>query len=261
MPETPRMGYIYEPQGEPTWYQTFVAFMNQIDTDEYASFEDPLLMLTGGGMITLDTGTDELTWTEDFELLSMLTGAKITIEAGTLTGFEAGKVAYIEVSRPLTSNTVKTLAVTDTIRGNRNFVFIAMRKDDSVFFRNHSDRQAFSNFDYRGTSKVTTANATSGGGVVTGSINLGISKGSMWQLTVTAIGNTVDTDIEFFADSGLTEKLYEELTKDCYTSPFVDGVSWFVGDLTDGLIYYRMTNNGASDSVYDLEPVGFGEVI
>ena len=261
MTRTPRMGYIYEPQGEPTWYQTFVAFMNQLDADEYASFEDPLLMLSGGGMITLDTGTDELTWTEDFELVSMLTGGVITIEAGTLAGMEAGKIAYVEVARPITSNQVKTLAITDTIRENRNYVFIALRKSDSVYFRNHSDRQAFTNFDYRGTSKVTTASASSGGGVITGSINLGILKGSMWQLSVTAIGNTVDTDIEFFADSGLTESLYSETGKDCYSSAFVDGVSWFVGDLTGGLIYYRLTNQGANASVYDLEPVGFGEVV
>ena len=260
MPQTSRMGYIYEPQGEPTWFQTFVAFMNQLDADEYASFEDPLLMLTGGGMITLDTGTDELTWTEDFTLMSMLTGGLITIEPGTLAGFEAGKIAYIDVSRPMTGSQIKTMAVTDSIRDNRNYVFIAIRRGNSVYFRNHSDRQAFSGFDYRGASKVTTGSAASGGGTTTGSINLGILKGSMWQLTVTALGNTVNSDIEFFADSGLTEQLYSQTGKDCYTSPFVDGSSWFVGDLTNGLIYYRITNNGANASVYELEPVGFGEM-
>lgn len=261
MPQTPRMGYLYGAEEQDPWYDIHVAFMNQLDNDQYASFEDPSLILRGGGNISLDAVANELTWTAKFELMSMLTGGIMTIQPATLTGFEDGKVAYVEISRPLIGVKTGTLAVADNIGGNRNYVFIALRRGSVVYFRNHVNRTAFHMYDFLGMSKITTALALAGGGTVDGSINLGVDSGSNWRLSVKALMDTVNTSIEFFSDVGLTDRLYFAPNKDCYTSPHDDRVPWWFGTLTSGLIYYRLTNHGANNSTYELELVGFGPMV
>jgi hypothetical protein len=117
-------------------------------------------------------------------------------------------------------------------------------------------------FDFRGASKVTTGNATAGGGNTTGDIEVGIAAGAVIALKVTAAGVTVDSDIEFFADAARTNRIYFAEGKDCNTSPHVDGTAWaclsFSAELEDAKLYYKITNNGANDSTYDIELFGFG---
>jgi len=116
--------------------------------------------------------------------------------------------------------------------------------------------------DKRGASKTVTASASSGGGTAVGSLSLGINSGLTVYLKVTANGNTTNSDIEFWRDVGKTDQVYQALGKDAFTSPFADGTPWsFVtaSDLTAGLLYYTITNNGANASTYDIEALFHGE--
>lgn len=261
MPTTGRMGFIYSGENEEHWWDIWVAMMDQFDVSIYSAIENPNLFLTGGGEITLNTSTHVLTWTEDFELLNVLTGGVATIAAGSLSGFVDGKIAYIEVSRPLSGAVTKIFQLTDSLSADASKVFIAMRRGSSVYCRNHANRVGFGLVDKWDTKKIVTDSASSGGGTVVGSPIIGIDMGSMWRLRVNANGNTVDSTIQFFSDAGMTDELYLAANKDCYAAPYDDGGSWFVGMLTDGRIHYKITNDGANASTYDIEFVGIGRMV
>jgi len=257
---TAKLGWIYPSEGQETWYQIFQTLIGQQDADVYSALEDPNLWLRGGGIISLDAGADELTWTEDMEILAMLTGGIITITADTLTGFEDGKIAYVEVARPVVGSRELTLQVADTIGDNRNNLFIAVRRGDTVYMRNQVNRASVALVDTFGALKTVTSSAASGGGTVTGSIAVGVAQAGMWRVKVVANGNTVDSTVKFFSDQGMTDQIYEAANQDCYTSPYEDrNPPWF-GTLTDGLLYYEITNDGANSSTYDIELAGMGEM-
>lgn len=246
-------------EGQTFWMEIYEALINQQDADVWASIENPNLIMRGGGEISLNTATDVLSWSGDIEIVSLLTGGKITIVASSLSGFVDGKIACINLSRPVSGESTATMQIADVLSTDRNKLFVALRNGSSLLVRNDANRQALTTINKWDTRKIVTSSVPSGGGIVSGSIPVGIVMGSAWRLRVTAIGNTTNTDIQFFADSGLTEKLYEALGEDCYSSPYDDGSSWFVGMLTDGLLYYKLTNNGANASVYHIELVGQGE--
>lgn len=104
----------------------------------------------------------------------------------------------------------------------------------------------------------TTGVATSGGGTVESSIDLsGAVIGEVVGLEVIAGGDTVDTDIEFFTDAGMLDRIYYATAKDCYTAPYRDMTSWalfsFDSEMVDRVLYYRFTNNGANNTTYDVK--------
>jgi hypothetical protein len=109
----------------------------------------------------------------------------------------------------------------------------------------------------------TTGTATSGGGTITGDILANISIGYIFALYVKATGNTIDSDIEFFADAARTDRIYYAQNKNCYTTAHVDRTPWacftFDNELESKKIYYKITNNGLNDSTYDIEMYGQGQ--
>lgn len=116
--------------------------------------------------------------------------------------------------------------------------------------------------DKRGGSKTVTSSASSGGGTATGSISMGIDSGVNVYLKVTANGNTTDSDIEFWRDSGKTDQVYQTLGVDAFTSAFADGTPWSLvtaSNLESQSLYYTITNNGANASTYDIELLAHGE--
>ncbi len=262
MPTTPKTGLIYPTEEQKPFWNIWEAFMSQLDAALYVSLEEPNLVLRGGGIVSINTSTDAMTWTEDLELMNLLTGGLVTISANSLSGMEAGKIAYVEVSRPVSGSTSGTLLCSDSIGDDLNKVFVAIRRGDDLYMRNHVNREAMISFSKWNTSKIVTASASASGSV-NGSIVVGVEEGAIWRTRITANGDTADTDIRFFSDAGLTEEMYTALTKDCYPdSPRTyhdDRVPWWCGQLTDGILYYRFDNNGANASTYDIEIAGFGK--
>lgn len=104
----------------------------------------------------------------------------------------------------------------------------------------------------------TTGTATSGGGTVESSIDLsGAVIGEVVGLEVIAIGDTDSTDIEFFTDAAMSDRIYYAAAKDCFAAPYRDMSSWamfsFTNEMVDRVLYYRFTNNGASNSTYTVK--------
>lgn len=238
----------------------FETMINQQDGDVWAALEEQSIYVSGGGTISLNTGTNVLSWSEDLILLSMLSGGKVTIPAGSLSGVTDGKVVYAAVSRPIIGSVSSALAVGDVISSLSSKSVIGTRSGTNFYMKNAANREAFMSIDHWGTGKVVTSSATSGGGTVTGSISVTVSDGTVQRLQVTANGNTVDSTIQFFSDAGMTDELYSAENKDCYTTPHDDRVPWWFGYLTSGLLYYKITNDGANNSTYDIEFVGFGKI-
>jgi len=115
----------------------------------------------------------------------------------------------------------------------------------------------------RGAMLELTASAASGGGTATGSIAMGFDYGQVISLRVKANGNTVLSDIEFFTDAAMTDRIYMASAKNCYTAPYHrDGTAWSAFSMANNLesqnLYYRITNNGANASTYDIELIAFG---
>ena len=119
--------------------------------------------------------------------------------------------------------------------------------------------------DKTGVYKTVTAKATAAGGTVSSYIHTSIRNGTCLRLRVKANGNTTNSKIEFFSDSGLAaaDLVFEADGRNCYTSPYyVMTLAWaipgFGTALTDDKLYYRITNSGVNDSTYDIEMVLMG---
>ena len=260
MPKTSRLLWEYPAESQTDWYNIFVSFVNAQDENVYASIENPDLILRGGGVVSLNTSTDVLTWTDDFEVLSMLTGGVITIPAGSLSNFVDGKVAYITVSRPVTGTRDGSLSLADTLGTDSSKLFFAMRRGSSVYFRNHADRAAMSLFDKTGSAALTTGSIVGSGGEETGSIAVGVTGGAGWYFRSIAASDTTDSTFKLYSDAAMTNEIFSAENKDAYTSPYEDKSTWYLGTLTGGLLYYKVTNDGSNASVYTVEIAGFGQV-
>lgn len=254
MPQTDRLGFKYPTENEDPFYETFRAMMNQVDSYIYTAIENLGIVLRGGGLIELNG--DTFSWSEKFEILSLSTGGIITIDPDSLTVVE-GKVIYIDVPRPIQGVLTRTLKAADTILAtDTSKLFVGIRRSGKISFRN----QLVDISNLRGSAKKTTGSIASGGGSESGYLSIGFNYGVIQFLKVTALSDTVNSDIQFYSDAGMTIKVYEKLGEDCYTSAYEDLASWFTKDLTDGKLYYKITNNGANPSAYEIETVGFGKV-
>jgi len=106
-------------------------------TDAIAtSIENAALIFYGGGTISLNTGNDQVSWTEDIGLFSVMDWGKATIAAGTLNGVEDGKSIFVTISRPLNTIRVATFSVGDTISDHGNEIFFAKRVGDVLVVDN-----------------------------------------------------------------------------------------------------------------------------
>jgi len=92
---------------------------------------------------------------------------------------------------------------------------------------------------------------------------MGFDYGQIMALRVKANSNTVLSTIEFFSDAAHSYRIYYAAAKNCYTAPYHrDGTPWaafeFGHNLESQNLYYKITNNGANASTYDIELIAFG---
>jgi hypothetical protein len=223
--------------------------------------EDADIIVGGGGGLLL-VG-DVLTWKEPIVVTSPRSGGTITIAAGGL-GVLAGEFVYVVPStRPMPTEAGTLLAAAVVPDDG---IAIGARLGSVVLLRN--ERRATFALTAANGAAVTTGSAAAGGGTTAGSIFLGVARGCANRLRVKANGNTVLTDLNFYADAAHTEPVHTALAQDCYTGgvpPYYDyRATWplvgWAADLVAGLLYYEFTNNGANASTYRIELTGEGEV-
>lgn len=256
--KTSLMQFVYPTMLDPLWYGTFETLMGQLDVSILAALENPSLVLTGGGTISLDG--DILTWTDDLVVLALQTGGKVTVPAGSLSGFSAGSIAYVEVSRPVAGSTIGSIAKAYSLSGAiyANYVPLIVRVDDALVMRNQvtSTSGLAATSDFRGDRKITTP-SIGASDTYDGSFSIGISTGIMNRIQFTRTAAT-SFDVSFYSDSDRTDLLFN-LTVDLSVSPSaIHRTPVSIDDLTDGVLYYSVLNDGLDASVLSMEPVFIG---
>ena len=196
MPTTDRLGWLYPTEEQKDWWSIFVARITQMDADVWASFENAYLVLDGGGVISLNTSTDVLSWTSDLYVRSTLTGGSARIPAGSVT-LEDANTAYIDITRPLSSSYDTTMQVTSTplisAEDQRNTVFVAIRSGSQLILR-----------PFQGGAPDTLAKAAlfsdQKDGVDGGDGGNGTVSGVWWPRSFqNVIGNPFPTDLELMS--------------------------------------------------------------
>ena len=113
------------------------------------------------------------------------------------------------------------------------------------------------------SSPHTTPLASSGGGTATGTISVGTANGTMVFLLITASVSITPVDIEFFSDVAKTLPIFTNLAVD-FSSPLAVRAPTFLmaddgTDLASNSIYYTITNDGGTDSTFDISMIVEGE--
>lgn len=134
MPSTPRMNWVYPGRDTDPWFDPFETFVESIDASSYANREDRSLILGRGGNITFTASNGELSWSDAIEIYSTISGFKLEIPAGSAS-LEDGQVLYAELPRAPTSNSTLEPKVSNSTPNTDDAYPIAIRRNDSVFFR------------------------------------------------------------------------------------------------------------------------------
>ena len=125
---------------DKSWYGLFEEMITGISTDLFSAIEDANLVIYGGGAIVLNPATNEVSWSEDIGVFSMISWGKATVPAGSITGVTDGKVLCFSISRPINTITSATMTVVDSMDSLRTKTFFAKRIGDNLmmYSRYHS---------------------------------------------------------------------------------------------------------------------------
>ena len=251
MPTTDRLGWKYPTEEQRDWWQVWMTLINQMDADVWASFENAFIVLKGGGSVYLDTVGDQLVWTEDLYLLNTLSGGTVRLPAGSVS-FDDGDIAYVDITRPLSSNYDSTMQVSSTpLVGStqRNTVFVAIRTGDELVM-----------CPWQSNPPVRIFEDTIQSGSIAGAswereIDLGAMDSGKVHFVelVLAVGASTDTDVEIYDDdpSGTGEVIFQELGINLTSANFKSINVWWMKAIVAGSIWVKITNNTASASTYD----------
>lgn len=135
MPNTPRMTWPYPSADQRPWFDIFERMIQLVDQSAYARIEDSSFMLMGGGTVSWDATTQLLEWSATIELITVQTGAKLQIAAGSITLTE-GQIFYVTVPRGTGGTVALTPYKGNVMPVSDDVVMVAIRRGDQVFFRN-----------------------------------------------------------------------------------------------------------------------------
>ena len=125
-----------------TWGTGLNNFFTKLDEYCYASREDRNLVVMGGGKISWDDSSDELSFTENIEIFNHVTQYKVSVTtaASPISLTAAGDCAYVKINRQPSSNqnitsvtkaTIGTLPNQD-IDADHGVLVLAYRSEDNT---------------------------------------------------------------------------------------------------------------------------------
>lgn len=140
MAETTRAKLPYPNDGQDPWYTYFEQFCQAVDAAVYAGWEDRGYMVCGGGQVSWDAGTGELTWDESIEVTSSIVGFLFQFAASTVT-LADGEFLYFQTVRAPTNNKTATFVVGTHVpasgsESTKDSIPFAFRRGSVVYFRN-----------------------------------------------------------------------------------------------------------------------------
>lgn len=134
MPNSPRMSWPYPAENQDPWFDSFQEMVSQQDASAYAAREDRQLVMAGGGNFSFDAGANSLSWSATFEILSPVTGFRLSMAAGSVT-MEDGQALYVNLVRAPTQNVTVTPQVAGQVPSTDVAYVIAVRRGSIVYFR------------------------------------------------------------------------------------------------------------------------------
>jgi len=135
MPNMTRLGLEYPAKDQRPWFDIFERWVSGLDASIYAHREDRNLIVEGGG--TVSWNAPALSWTGSIYLVSPYTGYAMEIPvAQSPIDIADGQALYINMVRSLSGNTVVTAVVTSVLPSSNNAYMIAIRRGDTLYFRN-----------------------------------------------------------------------------------------------------------------------------
>lgn len=223
-------------------------------------------IFSGGGTWSCTSGeTDyDVAWTANITIQDPTSGNTITVTDGELAAVPTGNILYVTPSTFPDSSEVLTLAhasvmpigsipVGFVLAGN---IYVRPMWAEPSGDGGGGDATAF--------SVLHTTSSAAAGGTTQGSFSVGVfTRATFEALTVTANSASTRAQIEFFADSARTERVYFARNKDCYTAAFEDwtpGALYRHGKLlTSGTVYYTITNlSTTTATTYTITIEGLG---
>ncbi len=138
MPTTPLVQLPYPAPDARDWNDMFQALVNGIDYQTYTPREDRNIIVMGGGSMGFVASTGVLTWTDNINLLSAVTGFLWVVPGpGTVT-LQDGAIAYLTVTRAPQGNTNYILQAgsqTPNQPRGADQILLGVRRGDRVHFR------------------------------------------------------------------------------------------------------------------------------
>lgn len=134
MANTPRLSIQYPDENQDPFWTTFVSMVESIDSLLYSNMADRNLLLKGGGTLSFNTGTNEITWSADLKLIDYISGLTVTVLASSLT-IEDGEAAYIDIPRVLSQSITSALSVSPSVGLGEGKIVLFARSGDKIIFR------------------------------------------------------------------------------------------------------------------------------
>lgn len=256
MPKTLRLGWEYPQEDAKAWYDLYERLINQQESDILLALEDYNLYLVGGGKVAIDLDTDTVSWTSDFTLVSFGNGGVITIEPGSLNNFVDGSIAYVEVTRPITTTETKTLSIGASTIYAKDRVPLFWRVRDGIIYRQR--RAATADFMYWEQARVAASDISASGFweayfPVTGGTGEDGNAGHAWYLDISATVGVGPARFRAFKDAARTDLIYDTGS---VALPFVDRIGFSFEDVENDRIYFSIENLSAGVARYSTKIKG-----
>lgn len=139
MATTQRLKWPVPKEDQDPWLDVFLAFANSVDASFFTTREDKNFILFGGGAVTFDATTGNLTWASPLEAVSATSGLHWLIpdpSNGATVTLQDGEFLFVELTRnPQTTQSVVP-RVGSQITPSDDAVVLAQRIGSVVVWRN-----------------------------------------------------------------------------------------------------------------------------
>lgn len=139
MARTQRMNWPFPNEDADPWFEAFRNFVNAVDASFFVTREDKSFILFGGGTVTFDATSGDLTWGSVLEAVSATSGLRWFIPSsgsGDTVTLQDGEFLFVELTRnPQTPQSIAP-KVGSKINPNDNAIVLAQRIGSAVIWRN-----------------------------------------------------------------------------------------------------------------------------
>lgn len=197
MAQTPRLKLTYPAEERAYWFEQFKTFAEAVDASLYAVSEDRQIIITGGGTVSWDSGTNTLTWGSAIKITSAVSGFVQEIAAGSAT---LGELEYLYWTVPRFPSDNRAVVLQRGIKVPSfsadilNTVAFAHRRDGRLYFRNGrvmasgESRQVFQSEASVSSGLITAGNAVPVAAPVSDTVGLYLHRGQNAQDTLWVYG-------------------------------------------------------------------------